>query len=93
MKNYEVLYIIENSVSDEGKENLINKFSSLVTDNGGSVAKIDKWGTKKFAYPINYKTEGYYVLMEFESEPTLPAEMDRQMRISDDIIRSMITAK
>ncbi|MGN1098838.1 MAG: 30S ribosomal protein S6 [Christensenellales bacterium] len=93
MKNYEVLYIIENSVSDEGKENLINKFSSLVTDNGGSVAKIDKWGTKKFAYPINYKTEGYYVLMEFESEPTLPAEMDRQMRISDDIIRSMITVK
>ena len=93
MKSYEILYIIENALADEEKENLINKFSALVTDNGGSVEKIDKWGTKKFAYPINYKTEGYYVLMEFTAETTLPAEIDRQMRITDGIVRNMITVK
>ena len=91
MKNYEILYIIKNDIADDQKDAIIEKYSALVTSNGGTVEKIDKWGTKKFAYPINYITEGYYVLMAFTADTSIPAGIERQMRISDDIIRNMIT--
>ena len=75
MNKYELLFIIDNSAADEAKEAIIAKMSQLVTDNGGSVEKVDKWGAKKLAYPINFKEDGYYVLMNFECEPALIAEM------------------
>ena len=93
MNQYEVMYVIDTALEEQARTDLINRFSGLVEANGGQVDRVDEWGKRRLAYAINYKTEGYYVLMEFESEPTLPAEMDRQMRISDDIIRSMITVK
>ena len=93
MNKYEMLYIIANEISDEAKEATIAKFEKIVTDNGGSVEKIDKWGTKKLAYPINYKAEGYYVLMTFSAPADLPAEMERQMRISESIIRYLVIRK
>ena len=83
MNKYELLFIIDNSAADEAKEAIIAKMSQLVTDNGGSVEKVDKWGAKKLAYPINFKEDGYYVLMNFECEPALVAEMERQLRIND----------
>ena len=82
MNKYELLFIIDNSAADEAKEAIIAKKSQLVTDNGGSVEKVDKWGAKKLAYPINFKEDGYYVLMNFECEPALIAEMERQLRIT-----------
>ena len=69
----------------------IAKFEKVVTDNGGNVEKIDKWGTKKLAYPINYKAEGYYVLMTYTAAPTLNKELERVARISDEVMRQMIT--
>lgn len=93
MKNYELLYIIKGEVGEENVDSVIAKVEKIVTDNGGSVEKSEKWGLKKFAYPIDYKTEGFYVLMNFASEPTLPAELDRNLRISDEIVRGMIVSK
>ncbi|MBQ2712379.1 MAG: 30S ribosomal protein S6 [Clostridia bacterium] len=93
MNNYEVLYIIKAEVADEAKEALIERFQSLVTENGGTVEKVDKWGMKKFAYPIDYKTEGYYVLMNFSAPATLPKEMERLMGITDDVVRCMVIRK
>lgn len=93
MNNYEVLYIIENSLDDSAKEAVISKFEGVVTENGGTVEKTDKWGSKKFAYPIDYKNDGYYVLMTFASASDLPKELERQMRISDEIIRFMVIRK
>jgi len=90
MKSYEVLYILSAELADEVRETLIDKFCAVVTDNGGSVEKLDKWGVRKFAYPINYKTEGFYVLMNFSAEPTIPAELSRQLRITDGVVRNMI---
>lgn len=92
MNKYEMLYIIASDLTDEAKEATIAKFEKLVTDNGGSVEKIDKWGTKKFAYPIDYKAEGYYVLMTYSAQPTLNKELVRVAGISDEVIRQMITA-
>ncbi len=91
MTKYKVLFIIENSLDDEAKEGLVEKFSSLIVELGGAVETVDKWGTRKYAYPIDYKTEGYYVLINFEADETVPAEIDRQMRINDGIVRQMIT--
>ncbi len=91
MAKYEMLYIVANEIDDEAKEAVVAKFEKIVTDNGGTVEKIDKWGTKKFAYPIDYKAEGYYVLMTYEAGPTLNKELERVAGITDEVIRQMIT--
>ena len=93
MNKYEVLYIIDASIDDAAKEAQIAKYSDLITANGGSVEAVDKWGIKKFAYPMEFKNEGYYVLMTFTAPAELPAEMERQMRISDAIIRYLVIRK
>lgn len=93
MKKYEMLYILDNSVSDEEKEQLIAKFENLVKDNGGVVEKSDKWGAKKLAYAIDYKTEGYYVLLTFESEPSFVKELDRVAGITENVMRRLISVR
>ncbi len=93
MTKYEILYIINNEATEEVKQTVVDKFESIVTSNGGTVESIDKWGTKKFAYPINYKTEGYYVLMNFEADEAVPALLDRQVVITEAANRCMIIKK
>ena len=93
MTKYEMLYILDASLADEAKEAIIKKFEDLVTENGGAVEKTDRWGLKKLQYPINYKTEGYYVLMTFEAEKTLVVELKRVAGIIDGIIRRLITKR
>lgn len=91
MTKYQLLFIIENGIDDEAKEAVVTKFTDLIASLGGTVTTVDKWGTRKYAYPINYKIEGYYVRMLFEAEPTVPQEVDRQMRINENIVRQLIT--
>lgn len=93
MNKYEALYIIDKDVSDEDKQAVIDRLSEVVTSAGGEVSNIDKWGIRKYAYPINFKTEGYYVLMEFTAEPAVPAEIDRLVRIMDETVRVMVIRK
>lgn len=93
MNSYELLYILNNELSDEAKAATVEKLNAVVTDNGGTIDGIDKWGTRKLAYPINYKTEGYYVLVNFSAPATLPDELERVMRITDAVIRFMIVKK
>ena len=91
MTKYEMLYIIDASYADEAKDALVKKFEDLVTSNGGVVEKTDRWGMKKVQDPINYKSEGYYVLMTFEAAKTLVVEIKRIVGITDGIIRRLIT--
>ena len=91
MRKYEMLYILSTELAEEVRDGIIAKFESVVKENGGSVEKVDKWGVKKLAYPINYKPEGFYVLMTFESEVALVAELKRVARITDGILRILIT--
>ena len=93
MTKYEMLYILDASLTDEAKEAIITKFEDLVKNNGGVVEKTDRWGVKKLQYPINYKSEGYYVLMTFEAEKTLVVELKRIAGIVDGIIRRLITKR
>ena len=91
MTKYEVLGILDAALTDEVKEEIIKKIEDLVVNNGGKVEKIDRWGVKKLQYQINYKTEGYYFIMEIEAEKTLIVELKRVIGITDGIIRRLIT--
>ena len=91
MTKYEMLYILDVDLSDEAKESIIKKFEDLVVGNGGAVEKTDRWGVRKLQYPINYKSEGYYVLMTFEAAKTLVVELKRVAGITDGIVRRLIT--
>lgn len=93
MNKYELLYIIDNDIDDNEKSALVDRFSELVATLGGTVDAIDKWGVRKYAYPINDKNEGYYVLMNFSANADAPQEIDRQMKITDNIVRQMIVRK
>lgn len=93
MTKYEMLYILDASLTDDAKEAIVKKFEDLVTANGGTVEQTDRWGVKKLQYPINYKSEGYYVLMTFEAEKTLVVEIKRVAGITDGIIRRLITKR
>ena len=91
MNKYEMLYILSTDLTDEVRESLIAKFESIVKENGGEVESTDKWGVKKLAYAINYKTEGFYVLMTFSAEPSLIKEIDRVAGITEGMMRRLIT--
>ena len=93
MTKYEMLYILDTALTDDAKEAIITKFEDLVTKNGGVIEKTDRWGVKKLQYPINYKSEGYYVLMTFEAEKSIVVEIKRIAGITDGIIRRLITKR
>ena len=89
---YEVVYIIDPSLSEEATASLVSKFTALAEANGSAV-EVEEWGKRKLAYEINFKHEGYYVLMSFTSEPAFPKELDRVFGITEGILRSMIVCK
>ena len=91
MAKYEMLYLLNNELSDEAKEAEIAKYEDVVKSMGGAIVSTDKWGTKKTAYPINYKTEAYYVLMTFEAEANVINELERVAGIDADVLRRMTT--
>ena len=93
MNKYEVLYIISQDVADEKREAIIQSFADIVTKNGGTVDNIDKIGLKKFAYEIQGKKEGFYVLMNFTSESNVPSLMEKKMALTDGFIRKMFIKK
>ena len=90
--NYEVVYIIDPAQGEENTAALVAKFKTLAEQNGSAV-EVEEWGNRKLAYPINYKTEGYYVLMTFVSGPAFPRELDRKLRIAEGVMRSLIVCK
>lgn len=93
MNKYEVLYILDAKIDDAAKDALIEKFKGVVEFAGGAVENVDKWGVKKLAYEINFKSEGYYVLMNFTANADLPQELERQMRITDEVMRFIVVKK
>ena len=93
MNKYELLYIISSDADEQTREAIIEKFSNMVTSSGGTIETFDKIGMKKFAYPIHGRQEGYYVLIDFKASSDFPKELDRQYRITDGILRTIIIRK
>ncbi len=90
MNQYEVMYVIDAALEDSARNELIARFSELVKKNGGEIDRVDEWGKRRLAYAINYKTEGYYVLMYIKAPAELPKELERNFQISDKVLRSLI---
>ena len=90
--NYEVAYILKPELGEEATAALVAKFKAMA-EARGTVAEVDEWGKRRLAYAIDYKTEGYYVLMSFTSGPEFPKELDRILGITEGIMRSMIVCK
>ena len=90
--NYEVVYIIDPAQGEEAIAATVAKFQALAEQNGSNVV-VEEWGKRKLAYAIDYKTEGYYVLVNFTCAPEFPKELDRILGITEEIMRSMIVCK
>ncbi len=92
MTNYEVMFILDPALEDDKKDATVETVKSIIASDG-EVGNVDVWGMRKFAYPIQKKTEGYYVVVEFKAASTLPKELDRRLRISDNVMRHIIVNK
>ena len=87
---YEVLYILDATLGEEETAALVNKFKAMV-EAEGTLTNVDEWGKRRLAYLIDDMAEGYYVLMNFESKPEFPAELERVMKITDGVLRCLTT--
>lgn len=92
MNSYETIFIIDASLDEETVKGLQEKFTSLIEKNG-TLESVDEWGKRKLAYEINDKTEGFYVWVNFTADGEFPKELDRQYRITDGILRTIIIRK
>lgn len=93
MNKYEMLYIINNTISEEEKETVMSKVKSIIEVSGGKILSEEKIGTQKLAYLINRQREGYYVLLNFEAASSIPEELNRQIRNMNETYRCMIIKK
>ncbi|NCB28181.1 MAG: 30S ribosomal protein S6 [Clostridia bacterium] len=89
---YETIFIVNPTLGEEAVASVVDKFKALIEANG-TIESVDDWGKRRFAYPINDLTEGYYTLVQFESKPEFPAELDRIFKITDGIMRSLIISR
>jgi small subunit ribosomal protein S6 len=90
MKKYEALYIVDAKLTDQEVQAIADRFKSTVEARGGIVESAGKWEKRKLAYPIEGHKEGNYILMLFEAESSVPQELNRLMRIANEIIRHRI---
>jgi small subunit ribosomal protein S6 len=88
--SYETMYIIDSTGSEETTAALVNKFKTLIEQNG-TIESFNEWGKRKLAYPINDMTEGYYVLVNYTAESSFVAELERIFNITEGVMRSMTT--
>ena len=90
--SYETLFVVSGNLAEEASKATVEKFVNLINENGTDV-DVNEWGKRRFAYPINYVTEGYYVLVSYKSEPSFPIELDRVFGITEGVMRYMTTTK
>lgn len=92
---YETIFVLSVKTfdTDEALATATEKFKTLITENGGTIESVDVWGKRRLAYDINYESEGYYVLINFEADTTFPAELDRIYHITNGVLRSIIVRR
>lgn len=91
-KKYEAMMVFSVANGDEATVALVEKFKALVSENG-TIESVDDWGKRRLAYPINDEVEGYYIIINFESAVSFPAELDRVAKITDGVLRTMVIGK
>ena len=92
LNSYETIFIVDATLEEEAVTQVKEKLTSLISKNG-TINNIDEWGKRRLAYEINDKTEGYYYLVDFTADGEFPKELDRQFRINENILRTIIIRK
>ncbi|WP_026695831.1 30S ribosomal protein S6 [Peribacillus kribbensis] len=90
MKKYEVMYIIRPNIEEDAKKALIERFNTILTDNGAEIAESKDWGKRRLAYEINDFRDGYYQLVKITADAAAVQEFDRLAKISEDMIRHIV---
>ena len=91
MNRYELIYIIDTGLEEAARKELVEKVSALISANGGEIEKVDEtWGKRRLAYAIDYKTEGWYVLVNFKAPAELPRELERNLQINENVLRYLV---
>ncbi len=90
MRKYEVMFVIRPELDEEKTTAVIDKFQSLLTGQGATVTKVEKWGKRRLAYEVRGLFEGFYVVIQFDGESTAAAELERVLKITDEVIRYLI---
>lgn len=90
MRPYEVVVILDASLEESAVQAIVNRSTEQLTSRGATVNRVDKWGKRRLAYEIGHRTEGSYVLLEVTSEPGPIEDLDRALRLADDVVRHKI---
>lgn len=90
MRSYETMLIIDPDLENEIIEKTVSKFENLIKKHKGEIEKTEKWGKRKMAYPIAGRPDGYYAIIYFKANTDFVSELDRVLRISDEVLRFMI---
>ncbi|MCL5264854.1 MAG: 30S ribosomal protein S6 [Chloroflexi bacterium] len=90
MRDYELVVIINPQVGDEDVDGVVQKVSQLITSNGGEITEVNPWGRRRLAYPINSFREGYYVVTKLRMRPAATAEVERSLKLTEEIIRYLL---
>ncbi len=90
MNKYELALVVSARIEDDARADVVEKAKGYITRENGVIGEIDEWGKKRLAYEIDHQREGFYYFIPFEAEPTAPAEIERQMRIMDNVLRYLI---
>lgn len=93
MKKLDIMYVVNPDLNTEAINSITQKYENIVKNNHGNVIKTDLWGKKRLAYEIQNFQEGTYILMVFEGEPNCIRELDRLIRIDENVLRHMIVSK
>ncbi len=92
MQNYETLFVVDVTLGEDAVRALVDKFTALIAENG-EITETNEWGKRRLAYEINYKSEGYYVLVNFKADAAFPSELERVFNITEGIMRSIVVKK
>lgn len=93
MKQFELMYIVKPELEKEEYKKIIEKYKKIISENNGSVEKTDMWGKKQLAYELKDCKEGFYILMTFTGNPSCVKEIDRLIRIDENVLRHIIISK
>lgn len=93
MSKYELTVVVSAKIEDDERAAVIDKCKALVERFGGTITNVDEWGKKKLAYEVQKMSEAYYYFIQFDAEPTVPAEVEQDVRIMDNVLRFLVVRK
>ena len=93
MNKYELAVVVSAKIEDDERAQVIEKVKALIERFGGQISDVDEWGKRRLAYEIQKMREGYYYFIQFEADPTAPAEIERHVRIMDNVLRYLVVKK